>query len=297
MIDGSTRLLGLVGFPLGHSLSPFFQNYLLARAGLPFRYVPFEVADAARLGAAVRGLAAAGVAGVNVTVPYKVEAARLCDSLSPEARAVGAANTLVFRQGRIEGHNTDVAGFLRGLDAACGERAWDGRACLVLGSGGAARAVATALARLGALVTVAARSLDRAEALAAAVESETAGALHAAPWEERMGPAAEAELIVNATPVGQAPAEEATPLEAPLGPDKVVYDLVYNPLETRLLADAARAGSRPVDGLAMLIHQGLQSLELWLGTPIDPRVVPEVRRRCEEELERRARARAGSVAS
>jgi len=288
VIDGETHILGLVGYPIAHSLSPFFQNYLLSRAGLNTRYVPFPVRPGADVAAALRGLALAGVQGVNVTVPHKVAAAAACDSLSEEAQAAGAVNTITMaRDGRLAGHNTDVMGFLaplldRGVDLA-------GRDALVLGAGGAARAVAVGLARAGAAVTVAARRRAEADLVAAAVEAATDGHLAACDWEERSNAVARASLVVNATPVGRAPRAEECPLddEAPLSADHVVYDIVYTPLETRLLRRAREAGAVTFDGLDMLARQGIASLETWLGIETLGRFAGDVRRRCEEELARR----------
>ena len=288
MIDGATRLLGLIGHPLSHSLSPFFQNYLLARSGLNARYVPFPVERADALRDALRGLAAAGLAGVNVTIPHKVAAAALCDELSRDARAAGAVNTIVFRGGRLEGHNTDIPGFLAPLTA--GRVTVAGRQCVVLGAGGAARAIAFALARSGGLVTVTARDRTRALEVAAAAESASEGMLHAVAWEERAGAIAEAHLVVNATPLGQVgPRAGASPLDAgtPVRAEQVFYDLVYNPVRTRFLEQAREGRATAIAGLEMLVEQGIASLELWLGLRFDRAVTADVVRRCEEELERR----------
>jgi shikimate dehydrogenase len=299
MIDGSTRLLGIVGHPLAHSLSPFLHNYVLARAGLNVRYVPFPVAPGADLGAALRGLAAAGVAGVNVTIPHKVAAAAACDVLSPEAEATGAANTIAFRGARLEGHNTDVAGFLAPLTAA--RVALAERECVVLGAGGAARAAAFALARAGALVTLAAREERAAlETVAAVARADVGGRLRAVPWSERAAAVAGAHLVVNATPLGQAGAKvDASPLDgADVAPraGQVFYDLVYNPPRTRFLDRARAAGATAIGGLAMLVAQGVAALELWLDLRVEPAALEDVRRRCEEQLERAAAGGRGGTA-
>jgi shikimate dehydrogenase len=292
MIDGETGVLGLLGWPLAHSLSPFFQNYLLSLARQNLRYVPFPVRPEADLRAALRGLALAGVLGVNVTVPHKVAAARACDELLPEAEATGAANTILMtREGRLRGANTDVAGFLAPLLARSEPLA--GRGALVLGAGGAARAVAYALARAGSVVTVAARRRSAADEVAASIEAATEGHLGACEWDARHEALLDATLLVNATTVGMAgragaPAEGACPLEegAPLGPAHLVYDLVYRPLVTPLLRKAREAGARTLDGLDMLIAQGIASLEAWTGVATLAAHAAETRRRCEEELRR-----------
>lgn len=291
MIDGTTRVLGIVGWPLGHTLSPALHNFICARLGAPYRYLPFPVPDPRRLGDAIRGLAAAGVAGVNVTIPYKVAAVSYCDELSSDARAAGAVNTLRLVEGRVLGHDTDVSGFGRPII----ERPIIivERRALILGAGGAARAAAVFLGRAGAAIRIAGRTRARAEALVEQVREQCRGAPpEALDWEDRNAAVREADVIVNATPIGMWPRVNESPLDlgAPLGPGHLVYDVVYNPVRTRLIERAERAGACVVDGLEMLIHQGLDALEGWIGRRIDRDLAADARRALEAELKRSAAA-------
>ncbi len=212
MVDGKTRLVGLIGWPVEHSLSPCMHNAAFDKLGLNWCYVPMPVAPE-RLGDALRGLAALGFAGVNVTVPHKETVVAYLDEIAPEAQSIGAVNTIVLREGRAIGHNTDVYGFLEALR----EKGFapQGRRAVVLGAGGAARAVVYALASRGSQVVVLNRSAERAGSLVEALSPALPSAsLTAVPltMETLSKRAAEADLLVNATSVGMWPAE--SPREA-----------------------------------------------------------------------------------
>lgn len=267
-----TRYAGLIGYPLGHSVSPALQQAAFDRHGLPVRYCAWETPPAA-LADRVAQLREARVLGANVTVPHKQAVIELLDEVDREAAFLGAVNTIVNRGGRLIGFNTDVGGFLRALreDLGCDPR---GKAALLLGAGGAARAVAYALAREGArALTIVNRRAQRAENLARDMASTAAGTdIAAAAWEERAlaGIAAGCDLIVNATTLGMwhGEAEGHSPLPAELIPSSAsVFDLVYNPPDTPLLVEARRAGARAVNGLPMLVYQGADSFTLWTGLP------------------------------
>jgi shikimate dehydrogenase len=281
-ISGRTALVGVLGDPVRHSLSPAMHNAALAELGLDWVYLALPVAAAALPGA-LRALAALDCRGLNVTIPHKQAVARLADGLCPLADRLGAVNTLVPQpQGGWWGTNTDVEGFSEPLrEALTAGESWQGRRALVLGCGGSARAVVAGLVELGlASVQLAGR---RPEALAAFVADcrPWAPALEALPWpqggEGLAAALAQADLVVNTTPVGMAggtrgegkgeaalcplgPAE----LEA-LRPAAVVYDLIYTPRPTRLLQAAAARGCRSLDGLDMLVRQGAAALRLWSG--------------------------------
>jgi shikimate dehydrogenase len=292
VITGSTRLLGIVGWPLGHTLSPALHNFVLGRLGVNVRYVPFPVEDPAALPAALRGLAAAGVIGVNVTIPHKVAAAALCDELTQDANAAGAVNTIRFERGRLFGHDTDIAGFGRVI--AERKVVVTERSVLVLGAGGAARAAAVFLARAGALTMIAARTLEKAEQLAKLVAG-LGPDVEVVPWEARNEAVKRAALVVNTTPIGMWPRASESPLDmsAPLGPGQAVYDVVYNPVRTRLLERAAESGAATLDGLQMLIHQAFDALEFWTGRRVDRSLAHDVRGVLEGVL-RSARAPEGA---
>ena len=260
---GFPRLAGVMGWPISHSLSPAMHNAAYAARGLNWHYALLPVAPA-RLGDAARGLAALGFAGCNVTIPHKEAILPFLARLTPAATAIGAVNTVVVEaDGSLSGHNTDVYGFLRTLDEAGVTLAE--RAALVLGAGGSARAVVYGLLTRGARVQLLARTPARASALATDMAAHVPGAqmdvLTHAP--------ARADLLINCTPVGMWPDVEASSRPAGLTLDaaSVVIDLVYRPLETRLLAEARAAGGRAVCGLDMLIYQGAAAFELWTGQP------------------------------
>lgn len=267
LLTGHARLAGILGWPVSHSRSPRLHGHWLARHGVDGAYVPLPV-HPEHFAGAVRALADLGFRGANVTIPHKVAAFEVCDTVDATARRAGAVNTLVFRDGRIEGSNTDGYGFLESVrEQAPGWRAEAGPAVL-LGAGGGARAIAAALLDAGCpRLTLANRSTARAEALA----RDLGGAIEVATAP----PLADAALLVNATSLGM---QGHPPLEidlAPLPAGAVVADIVYVPLETPLLAAARARGLRGVDGLGMLLHQARPGFEAWFG--VAPTVDAELR--------------------
>lgn len=271
-ITGRTRLAGLVGWPVAHSLSPAMHNAAFQALGLEWAYVPLPTPPD-HLAAGIRGAQALGFAGVNVTIPHKQAVMRLVDVVTPAARAIGAVNTLVFHDGAVAGDNTDWLGFLRALgDVGCDPT---GMRATVLGAGGAARSIVYALISVGAEVTVYNRDAARAAELASDMRLACPGARLEAHALDRLGqtPHDPPELIVNTTSVGMVPRVEQCPWpdSLPIPPASVVYDLVYNPLATRLLKLAKASGARAVDGLGMLVHQGALAFKQWTGVepPID----------------------------
>ena len=263
------RKLGIFGYPIGHSLSPVFQQAALDHYEIDARYEAWETSPA-DLGAAVARLRGCEYLGANVTVPHKVEVMAHLDEVDELARLIGAVNTIVKHGERLIGHNTDAGGFVESLRRAGG---FDpkGRRALLLGAGGAARAAAFALARGGASeLVIANRTLERAVALAAELGGDGRGviAIRLADAASLGEAAAGADLIVNSTTVGMrhTPEQDASPLpDGVLGCGSVVYDMVYNPARTPLLAQAELAGATAVGGLSMLIHQGAAAFELWTG--------------------------------
>ena len=259
LLTARARLAGVVGWPVSHSRSPLLHNHWLSRHGIDGAYVPLPVRPD-DLPRAIAGLRAAGFRGVNVTVPHKVAVAGLCDELRPAAQAAGAVNTLVFTEAGIVGDNTDGVGFLANLRA---HGASHGPA-LLLGAGGAARAIAAALLAEGAAVTVTNRTQARADELAAALPG-----LRTTPWQHRNALDGVA-LLVNTTSLGM---QGQPPLDVDLArarPDMAVCDIVYAPLETPLLAAARARGLLAVGGLGMLLHQAVPGFTAWFG------VQPEV---------------------
>lgn len=261
-LDARTRLTGIIGMPVGHSLSPAMHNAAFAACGLNWAYLAFPV-EPANVAAAIRGLAALGCAGLNVTIPHKRAVLASCSSATDAVGAIGAANTLIpDGKGGFRADNTDAEGFQRALDEAVGGDVSGGRV-LMIGAGGAARAVAHAVRLRGGRLLVANRTPERALELGEPVPF-TRDALNAA--------AAEATLVVNASSLGMG--SDDVPPELPLdgiGPGQVVNDLVYRPGGTPWLEAAAARGARTVDGLGMLLHQGAAAFERWTGeaAPVD----------------------------
>lgn len=270
-ISGRSRVFCVLGHPVGHSLSPAMQNAALRDMGLDGVYVAFEVSPEG-LPDAIRGLHALGAGGVNCTIPHKEAVIPLLDELSEEARVIGAVNTVLFREGRRIGYNTDAPGFLAALRAEGVDPS--GARAVVLGAGGSARAVVAALARCGCRVTLANRTVERARELAGEIGGRLGtdtGAIRTIPMEPgALGAAvADAALLVNTTSLGMHPHPDAAPpvpAEA-FHPGLFVYDLIYNPPETKLLRTARAGGARAAHGAGMLAHQGALALELWTGRP------------------------------
>ena len=259
MLTGHTRLAGVIGWPVSHSRSPRLHNHWLARHGIDGAYVPLPVRPDG-LADAVRGLRAAGFAGFNATIPHKEALFALCDRLLEPAVRAGAVNTVVFEpDGAITGTNTDGAGYLASLRAG-GVEPTAGPA-LLLGAGGAARAIAAALLDVGAPVAVTNRTPDRARALAEALPG-----LRVLPWERRAEALADHALLVNTTSLGMAGQGALDlPLDrAPAG--MAVSDIVYVPRRTALLKAAEARGLRAVEGVGMLLHQAVPGFAAWFGT-------------------------------
>ena len=252
-ITGSTRIVGVIGDPVGHSRSPAMHNAAFDALELDWVYVAFPVRRG-KGAAAVRAVATLGLVGLNITMPHKADAAAACDDLSSEAGALGTVNTVVNADGTLAGHSTDGDGFLRALDdegiAVAGQRA------VVVGAGGAGRAIAHALGRVGAHVTIAARRPDGARRAASLAPDGAAVALDELAVERF-------DVVVNATPIGMD--GEPPPFDTALLHDgQFVFDTVY-PVETPLLREARARGVRAAGGLGMLVHQGALSFSLWTG--------------------------------
>ena len=270
LLSGHARLAGVFGHPVTHSRSPRLHGFWLERYGIDGAYIPLGVAPGG-FAAAVRALVDLGFRGANVTIPHKLAAFEICDAVAPFARRAGAVNTLIFRDGRIEGSNTDGFGFLESIrEAAPGWRADAGPAVL-LGAGGAARAIAAALLDAGApRVTLVNRTAAKAEALA----RDLGGPIHVADRP----PLEDAALLVNTTSLGMQGQPGLEVDLAPLPASAVVADIVYVPLETRLLAAARARGLVAVDGLGMLLHQARPGFEAWFG------VAPQVDQTLRDEV-------------
>jgi shikimate dehydrogenase len=308
MIGGKTRLLGIIGWPVAHSLSPAMHNAAAAHLDLDLVYLPLPV-QPDQLAPAVRGLAALGFRGANVTVPHKESVIPLLDHVEPAAAAIGAVNTIVVSEQpsvvsaepsafssqpsttntqppdprsqipipRLSGYNTDWSGFLADVQAR-GLEIVD-RDTLVLGAGGSARAVAYGVASAGGRVHLFARREEQAQQIVTGLSSHCpAGSLAAHDWQALHGDDKwfdDATLVVNTTPVGMAPRADDSPWPEDLHlPEQAfVYDLVYNPTETRFMQQARAAGRGACNGLGMLLRQGALAFELWTGLEPDLNVM------------------------
>jgi shikimate dehydrogenase len=294
-IDGHTQLVGLIGWPVEHSMSPAMHNAAFEALGLNWRYVPLPVVPG-HVEAAVRGLSALGLRGANVTVPHKQAVIPALDLIAPDAQALGAVNTIVVERdadggAMLRGHNTDAAGFIGALRG--GGCQPEGTRAVVVGAGGAARAVVFALTEADAEeILVLSRNLERAQALVADLGGSPPSG---APYPSRstlqaltltsdalIASAHAAHLLVNATPVGMWPHTERSiwPESAPIPSRLTVFDLVYNPLETKLLQQARRSGARGVQGLGMLVRQGALSFRMWTGVEPPVQVMRAACERC-----------------
>lgn len=271
MITGTTQLLGVVGYPVAHSLSPVMQGAAIAHLAADYAYLPFPVASEA-LPAAIQGFEAIGVRGFNLTIPHKQAILPLLSEVSPVAEAIGAVNTVWRGPAGWHGTNTDVTGFLSPLQQL--DRGWTQSPALILGNGGAARAVVAACHQLGCPeIWAFGRSPNK---LSAFLQSWRTSALQPPlsvyPWEKLGDYLPQAALIVNTTPLGMHPQTTASPLNskqlAQVSTGAIAYDLIYTPRPTQFLKSAAEAGLLPIDGLEMLVQQGAAALEIWLQQPI-----------------------------
>lgn len=285
MITGKTKILGVIGAPIAHSLSPIIQNAALHEAGLDYVYTAFPVHREA-LASAVCGLRDAGVAGFNVTIPFKTEIMPLLDALSEDAQRIRAVNTVVIASdGTMTGHNTDVTGFLAGF-AARGI-ALTGKRAVLIGAGGAARAALWGLLRSGvSSVCIGVRNLAKGKALCTDFAAD--GTLTAYCFDDPRfrDVLCTADIVVQTTPIGMSSQTDAMPPVDPaaISPSAAVYDLIYTPAETAFLRAAAAHGCTTINGETMLVMQGAEAFSLWTGVRPNTDLMQRVLR---EELARR----------
>lgn len=277
-----TRKVAITGWPVSHSRSPMIHGYWLKSLGVDGDYGRHGVAPQ-EAEAFYRNFAASGLAGCNVTVPHKETALKACDTLDDAAKAIGAVNTLwLDGSGKLHGANTDAAGFLGNLDQSA--PGWDDRpgAAVVLGAGGAARAIVWALLERGfSPVHIVNRTYEKAQSLAAYFGADSI----AGRWENLGDLLGTAGILVNTTSLGMEGQPELEIDLSPLPETAVVMDAVYVPLETGLLKQARARGNRAVDGLGMLLHQAVPGFEKWFG--VRPQVTPELRALVVADLEKK----------
>ena len=267
MISGKTKICGLIGDPIEHSMSPAMHNAAFKNRGLDYVYLPFRVAKA-QLGEAILGVKALNIRGLNITIPHKVSVIPLLDELDPLAEKIGAVNTIINNDGVLKGYNTDAHGFLRALLEQDIEP--DGKSIVMLGAGGASRAISFILAERGANLVILNRQLelDWAVKLGNSISRTFGREVKALELnEQNLAPVLrKANILVNTTSVGMSPNTNETPIPARLlESDLVVFDIVYNPVKTKLLTEAESAGAKAISGLEMLVWQGALAFEMWTG--------------------------------
>lgn len=285
-IKGTTKLLGVIGYPVEHSFSPLMHNAAIAhlqkngqensqenspQLNADYVYLPFPIAPEA-LESAIAGFTAINLQGFNITIPHKQSIIPLLDDVSEVAQAIGAVNTVWRNGARLCGTNTDAVGFLAPLKTL--DRNWSGAKAIVLGNGGAARAVVAACCQLGCeKVWVVGRSPEKLQTFAQswAGSPDIGAKLSVVDWNRLSDYLPEAALVVNATPLGMHPHVDRSPLDeaeiALMKEGAIAYDLIYTPRPTQFLRQAAATGHLAIDGLEMLVQQGAAALEIWLGQP------------------------------
>nr|WP_197480146.1 MULTISPECIES: shikimate dehydrogenase [unclassified Anabaena] len=276
MITGKTKLLGVIGHPVEHSLSPVMHNAALAQLGLDYIYLPFPIKPQ-DLEVAIAGLATVGVVGFSVTIPHKQAIIPLLSEISPIAQAIGAVNTVSRKDDKWVGTNTDIAGFISPLQTTY-KQDWSQKIAVILGNGGAARAVVAGCHQLGlAEIHVVGRNIQRLQEFQQSWANSPIGTnLQVHPWDKLTQLIPQADLLVNTTPMGMYPHVDESPVSADemvnLQVGAIAYDLIYIPQPTKFLQYAQQQGAIAIDGLEMLVQQGVAALKIWLQretVPVD----------------------------
>jgi shikimate dehydrogenase len=268
MITGKTKILGVIGHPIEHSLSPLMHNAALTQLGLDYVYLPFPVAPE-NLTTAIAGFASIGVVGFSITIPHKQAILPFLSEIYPIAQAIGAVNTVVNKGNKWLGTNTDVEGFIAPLQTTY-HQDWSQKKAVILGNGGAARAVVAGCIQLGlAEIHVVGRNLQKLQVFKQSWQnSPFADKFQVHEWTELPNLLHQANLLVNTTPIGMYPHVEQSPLSSQemsyLPGDAIAYDLIYIPKPTKFLHLAQKQGIVTIDGLEMLVQQGAAALKIWL---------------------------------
>jgi len=268
-INGKTKVIGVIGENIENSLSPLIHNQISIKHSLNFCYLPFQVAEI-DLGKAVQGIRALNIRGANITFPYKEKVIEFLDEVEESARRIGAVNTIVNNKGILTGYNTDVIGFKKSLQDN-GKFVIKGKKAVVLGAGGAARAVTCSLLEEGIeKISIFNRTLEKAEKIKQDFSPffpQSSINIFSFEQNDLKDKIKEANLLVNATSIGMQSQLDNTPLpdKKLFHPNLLVYDLIYHPAKTLFLKQAKRAGAKIINGLPMLVYQGIESLYLWTG--------------------------------
>ncbi len=279
-ITGRTRLLGLLGNPVEHSVSPQLHNTLSVLLGIDAVYIPLKV-ESDRLGEMVEGLKAGNFSGFNVTIPFKEDILKYVDHITDEVRLVGSANTVLNKAGVLYASNTDADGFARAFEEETGND-FQGKKVLILGAGGTTRSLAAKIASKGAKsLHILNRTVKKAEDIASMVRSRYDTPCEAGEFEDKAALAGilkASDIIVNTTSIGLYPKMEESPLGDHLILDsrQIVYDVIYNPAKTKLLRQAESFGCKTANGLGMLFYQGILAYETWMGIKIPGEILKEL---------------------
>ena len=279
-INGKTKIIGVIGKNIKNSLSPLFHNQIILKHSLNFCYLPFQVA-ATDLSKAIQGIKTLNTRGVNITFPYKEKVIEFLDEVEESARRIGAVNTIVNNKGFLTGYNTDVIGFKKSLQED-GEFVIKEKKAVILGAGGAARAVVYALLEEKIEeICIFNRTLVKAKKIKQNLSSffpKSRISVFLLEGENLKEKIEKAHLLVNATSLGMPPRVDNTPLpdEKLFHPNLLVYDLIYRPARTLFLRQAKRAGAKIINGLPMLVYQGIESFYLWTGLKLERKEVLEI---------------------
>jgi len=271
-VTGETRIMGILGNPVGHSISPQIHNTISSLLGVNAVYIPLK-SDISDLEDTVKGLKAVNISGFNVTIPFKEKIMRYLDECSQEAQLIGAVNTVVNKNGRLVGYNTDAEGFSKSFEKTFGKNFKSAR-ILILGAGGAARAVAVKAAMQGAdMINIVNRTIRRASEIADLINNNYTGCKAAALGFDdikQRNLLEQTDVIINTTPIGMHPCIDDSPvgMEYEFSEKHTVYDLIYNPPETKLLKHAKKSGAKALNGLGMLLYQAIFAYELITGISV-----------------------------
>ena len=279
-INGKTKIIGVIGENIENSLSPLLHNQIILKHSLNFRYLPFQVAET-DLGEAIQSIRALNIRGINITFPYKEKVIEFLDEVEESARRIGAVNTIVNNKGNLTGYNTDVIGFKKTFQEV-GKFTIKKKKAVILGAGGAARAVIYSLLEEGIEeISIFNRTLEKTEKIKQGFSPffpESNINIFSFEQNDLKDKIKKANLLVNATSVGMASQLNNTPLpdEKLFHPDLLVYDLIYHPAKTFFLRQAERVGAKIINGLPMLVYQGIESFYLWTGFKPEEKEILEI---------------------
>lgn len=278
-VTGKTKLLGVIGNPLEHSISPQLHNTLSRYLGIDAVYVPFYVQNG-QLKDTVKGLLAVNVFGFNITIPYKSDIICCIDKLSKEAALIGAVNTVKNINGKLYGYNTDASGFIRSFKEEM-DMELKGKKVVIFGAGGAARAIAVGLAFEGvSQISIINRTILKASEIAEIINNNISPIAKYYGTIDSMATNVlkQGDIIINTTSLGMYPDIDKTPIKFPFkfSDNQVLYDIIYNPKKTRFIEEGERQGLKTVNGLGMLIYQGIQAYEIWMNIKVSDEIIKKL---------------------